>query len=866
MSQGFTRKQFREQSKPKKKPSKFKKFIKITFLLFFIIGLAVGGYVGNIAYGYIKKAPEIDVEQLKDPLSSKVYDRNGDFIIELGVEKRNPVDIEDVPNVVKNAVIATEDARFYSHIGIDFKRIASAIKANFEDGYGSQGASTITQQVIKMSFLTTDKTLERKVQEQWMAIELERQLSKDQILEIYLNKIYYSEGAYGIAVASKTYFGKPIEELELHEAALLAGIPQRPNAFNPFDHPEEAEKRRNTVLYLMHRHGFISTEQMEEAKSIPVSSYVKKQETPPTKYHAFVDMVIEELEASETLKEQEIDIYTSGLKIYTTLDPKSQDFVKEVLDTDKYIKYPNERFQASFAVIDTKTGEIHAVGDGRNRTTLRGYNFAVDIKRQPGSTIKPVLDYGPAVEYLGWSPLEPIKDEPYTYSDGTPIHNWDNRYWGTMTMRKALAHSRNIPALKAMQASGIKKSRDFGRSLGLQLDDTIYEPYSIGGFNGVSPVELAGAYSAFGNNGVFNKPHTVTKIVLPDEREISLKPEPVVAMKDSTAFLITDMLKSVVSEGTGQSAKLEGIPFAAKTGTTNFDKKTMDRFKIPYNGVPDIWFAGYSTDYSIAVWTGYSETNATDFIKTTHEKAIAKDIFKVVMTELSKDREVKDFEMPKSVEKVGVERGTYPFVLASEYTPKSQIIYEYFAKSNAPKEESTKYIRITSPSGLSAKYEEDKDEITLKWKYPQEDLADITFEIRQSVNEGKWELLDTTKDLSFATSTPKPGYTYKFQVIAISAKYKGKESSPSEVSYEHPDPDAEVVEEPKENTDKPKEQDSGDSPSTEKPKETKPTTPTIPEPSTGDTGTTTPPANPEPSPTPSDGGTGATTPTNPTTP
>lgn len=759
--------------KKKKKKNGMKIVFRTVFLTLFFLGLI--GMIGGslLAYSYIKDTPPLDLSLLKDPLSSKIYDKDGNMIADLGVEKRTEITYNEIPETVRNAFIAVEDVRFSEHIGVDFKRIIGAALANVTDGFGAEGASTITQQVVKNYFLSPEKSIERKVQEAWLAIQLEQKLSKSQILELYLNKIYFSKSAYGVAKAAETYYGKKLEDLEIHEAALLAGMPQAPNRYNPFAHPEAAEKRRNIVISLMEKHGFITKAEAEEAKSIPVqASLVQNEEKDSTPYDAFLDQVIEEVQSLG-----DFDVYSAGLKIYTTLDPNAQSFVENVLDTDEYVQYPNDEFQAGIVLLDTNTGEIRAIGGGRNRKVARGLSFATDINPQPGSTIKPILDYGPAIEYLKWSTYHQIVDDNHTYSDGTPIKNWDNEHWGQMSIRTALEWSRNIPALKTIQTVGLDRAREFGTTLGLNLDEQIFESHSIGGFNGVSPMELAGAYSAFGNNGIYNKPHTVKRVVFPDERVIELSPSPVVAMSDYTAFMVTDMLKSVVRTGTGKSANVSGVPIAGKTGTTNFDDETKQKYNIKPGGVPDIWFAGYSPSYTMAVWTGYSKTTEENYI-IGDQKNIAKNLFKVIMKEVHKDQDTPNFSQPNSVVKVGIEKGSMPAKLPSEFTPEEDIIYEYFVKGKEPTEVSEQFQKVEAPFDIMPEYEEVLDRILIRWDYNQEKVQGVSFLINQSINGEPFTELIRTKENFITINNPEKGAQYQFELIAVSDTNEENRSEP----------------------------------------------------------------------------------------
>lgn len=766
-----TREERRQQLEASKSNNKGNKklnnkgLLKRIFLILIAIGI-VTMLAGVATFAYmVKDAPKLNESLLKDPISSEILDQNGKLITKIGSEKRDYVDYENIPKLVEGAVLATEDARFYKHNGVDPIRLAGAVVANVKEGFGAEGASTITQQVVKNVFLSPDKTLSRKAQEAWLSLQLERKYTKQEIFEMYVNKIYMSDGVSGILTASKYYFNKDLNELELHEAALLAGMPQSPNNYNPFEYPEKAEKRRNVVLSLMNQHGYISEEEMKNAQSIPVSSSLVKKtdrETRDLPYDTFISQVIKEIEK----KYPDINVHSDGLKIYTTLDTKAQDYVEEIMYGNEIISFPDEEFQAGITLLDTKTGEIRAIGGDRDPEVKYGFNFATEQKRQPGSTIKPILDYGPAIEYLKWGTYETLSDSPTTYSDGTPINNWDNSHLGSMSMREALARSRNIPALKALQEVGLDKAQDFAVNLGIPLND-IYESYAVGGLkDGVSTLEMAGAYSAFGNEGFYTDPHSVKKIVLRDGTTLNMKPEQQVVMKDYTAFIITDMLKSVVnsSYGTGTLANIPGLPVAGKTGTTNYTQQERLDYNIPLGAVPDAWFVGYTTKYTAAVWTGYKDRK-NYIVSNGVDQKIAQNIFKNVMANVSNNVETADFTVPDSVEKVAIEKGTYPARLASSYTPSSQIIYEYAVKGNQPSQVSQKYNKLTAPSNLSASYDETTNQINVSWSY--EDNADTQFEVSAIIDGGAEQQLKVSKDKSLSIADPNPGSTYTFKVTAF---------------------------------------------------------------------------------------------------
>ncbi len=780
-----TREERRRQQSAKNKNTKGKKvkkgMFKKIFLTLIVLGI-IGMLTGIATFAYmIQDTPKLDETMLKDPISSKIYDKDKNLVTEVGSQNRDYVTYDDIPKLVENAFLATEDVRFYKHNGIDPIRLGGAVIANVTNGFGSEGASTITQQVVKNYFLGFEKTLSRKAQEAWLAYQLEQKYTKHQIFEMYVNKIYMSENMHGVLTASRTYFGKDLDELELHEAALLAGMPQSPNNYNPFTNPDKAEHRRNVVLSLMHQHGFISKEEMEKAQKIPVESSLVKEENRKKKdekpFDAFVDMVIEEVS-----EKTDFDIFSDGLEIYTTLDPNAQTHVENILNTDAAVQFPNDEMQAGITLLDTKTGEIRAIGGGRNQQVKRGLNYAIDVKRQPGSTIKPILDYGPAIEHLRWGTYHMLEDKPMTYSNGQPIGNWNDKYNGVMTMRMALAKSINIPALQAFQAVGTEKAREFGSNLGLTLNDPFYESASIGAKE-IAPIEMAGAYAAFGNNGFFTKPYSVKKVVLRDKTEIDLTPETEVVMKDYTAFMISDMLKTAITQGTGAAyANIPNLDVAGKTGTTNYTPDEIKDWGIKDGGVPDSWFVGYTTRYTASVWTGYKDRKTALYGK---EQKISQTLFKDLISYVSKDVETPDFTVPKSVERVKVEKGTMPAKLASEYTPKDQILYEWAVKGNVPKETSKKFEKLETPSKLEAKYDEKKNEIILSWKFDQENKKDIKFEVTASLDEGPEQSLTTTADTGLKIANAVPGGIYSFKVTAIRGDQR---SEPATVKIEVPEP------------------------------------------------------------------------------
>lgn len=759
-------------SKSENKKKNGKQLFKRIFLILLSLGI-IGMVAGAVTFAImVKDAPELDEATLKDSISSTIYDKDDNEIAKVGAVNRDYVNYEDIPELVKDAFIATEDSRFFEHHGIDPIRLGGAVIANVTDGFGSEGASTITQQVVKNFFFNQpQKTLSRKAQEAWLAIQLERKYSKEEIFEMYVNKIFMSENMSGVKTAAKVYFGKELDELTLSEAALLAGMPQAPNAYNPFNNPDRAVERRNIVLSLMNQHGYITKAEMEEAQQASLEDSLVKEEDRESSelpYDPFIKEVIAEIED----KYPDVNVYTDGLEIHTTLDVNAQEYVDQVMYEGEIVEFPDEEFQAGVTVLDTKTGGILALGGDRDPDVKLGFNYATEQKRQPGSTIKPVLDYGPVIEYEKWGTYETVVDEPTTYNDvnNTPLNNFDNKYLGSMSIREALARSRNIPALKAFRAAGAENAQEFAVNLGIPLDN-ILESYAVGGLeDGISSKQLAGAYSAFGNEGVYNEPHAVRFFTLKDGTKINMEPESEVVMQDYTAFLISDMLKDVVSSsyGTGSMANVSGLPIAGKTGTTNYTAEQREQYDIPKGAAPDAWFAGYTTNYTIAIWTGY-EDKFKGYLRPTsygvNDQKIAQLLFKSIMGHISEGVETADFTMPDSVEEVKIEKGTYPARLASAYTPSSQIITEYAVKGNIVSKVSEKYDKPDAPTGVNASYNSDTDEVELSWSYG--DKNDILFDVSVSINGGAEEQLTQTGDTSLKIAKPTPNSSYTFIVKAI---------------------------------------------------------------------------------------------------
>jgi len=767
----------RNKQKQPKKRNIFKFSLLLIVAFFIVVGLAVGSV---FAY-YIATAPKIDVAKLDVPFASTLYDMNDESFADLYEENRTKIKYEDLPDVLIDAVTSTEDARFFKHPGIDIQRIGGAVLANIRHGFGSEGASTITQQVVENNFLTPEKKIKLKVQEQWLALQLERQYSKEEILEMYLNKIFYGANAYGVAKAAENYFGvTDLNDLTLVQAAMLAGLPQRPSAYNPFENPDLMQERVNTVLKLMVRHNKITEAEAEEARQVSIESQLTDKKPASYPYEAFVQKVKQEIE-------EELDganINSDGLKIYTTLDPSIQDYVEFLLtDSDENpIDYGEEdELQAAMTVQDTASGAVRAIGGSRNRENVDGDNYAINLNRQPGSAMKPIAAYGPAIEYEKWSTYHQILDEEYAPGSSNPIRNVQRQYHGWVSIREALTHSYNVPAAKTLEEIGSERVREFGENLGIDYHDEVLDPRdAIGGTGtGLSPLQLAGAYSAFGNEGIYTTPYVVRKVEFPDGTTVDLKPESEAVMSDYTAYMVTDMLKSVMQKGTGTSANISNLPVAGKTGTSNMEG----------GGADNSWFGGYTTNYSIGVWSGYTESN-----REIKNQTVARQLFKHTMTEISKDIDTADFIKPNSVVSVEVEKETNPPKLPSEHTPRENIVTELFVKGTEPKEISEKFDEIDAVSNLKAEYNEENKTIDISWDYDEE--ADVIFDVNYKINNEDYKKLTETESLNVVLEQVEPDTSYTFQIIVIDNETE-KESEPVTTSIKTPkDEEEELTELP----------------------------------------------------------------------
>ncbi|WP_268913081.1 PBP1A family penicillin-binding protein [Lentilactobacillus sp. SPB1-3] len=636
------------RSQPKKKRSWLRRTIKIVIwaiVILFVLGAGLFTY-------YAATAPKLTGAELSSDNSTKIYDANNQVISRLGSQNRDYVTAKNIPNTLKRAVVSIEDRRFYKHHGVDPIRIMGAAFANVTgSSLGLQGGSTLTQQLVKLSVFSTaasDRTMKRKAQEAWLAIQVENKYSKDKILEFYINKVYMGNGVYGMQTAAEYYFNKPLSRLTLPQLAMLAGMPQSPTLYNPYKYPKYATERRNEVLTAMVKNKAITSAQGQQAEATSVKTGLAtthNKTSTSERLSKYTDAYLK-----QTLLELNKLGYktNSGLKVYTNLDLNAQKKLYNVSNNDPSIIYPSKRFQVGATLVDSNNGKVVAMQGARKTNVSFGLNRAVQTDRSSGSTAKPIMDYGPAIQYLKYPTYQPVKDTPYVYpGSDKSVMDFDNKYQGTITMRKALVESRNIPALRTLENVGVPKAQGFLKNLGMSFDKELELQNGIGLY--VSSEQLAAAYAAFANGGVYHKPYLINKIVQSDGQTKTFKSKGKRAMSPATAFMITDMLKGVMDSesGSGTAAKVDGLYEAGKTGTTQYPDDFIN--KVPADSSMDSWFSGYTKNYSLAIWTGYDRQFSANSYITEPETTIAQQIYKNVMGYVSEDKPNTDWTQPSDV-------------------------------------------------------------------------------------------------------------------------------------------------------------------------------------------------------------------------
>lgn len=573
----------------------------------------------------------------------------------MGSERRVNAQANDIPTDLVKAIVSIEDHRFFDHRGIDTIRILGAFLRNLQSN-SLQGGSTLTQQLIKLTYFSTstsDQTISRKAQEAWLAIQLEQKATKQEILTYYINKVYMSNGNYGMQTAAQNYYGKDLNNLSLPQLALLAGMPQAPNQYDPYSHPEAAQDRRNLVLSEMKNQGYISAEQYEKAVNTPITDGLQSLKS-ASNYPAYMDNYLKEV-INQVEEETGYNLLTTGMDVYTNVDQEAQKHLWDIYNTDEYVAYPDDELQVASTIVDVSNGKVIAQLGARHQSSnvSFGINQAVETNRDWGSTMKPITDYAPALEYGVYdSTATIVHDEPYNYpGTNTPVYNWDRGYFGNITLQYALQQSRNVPAVETLNKVGLNRAKTFLNGLGIDYPSIHYSNAISSNTTesdkkyGASSEKMAAAYAAFANGGTYYKPMYIHKVVFSDGSEKEFSNVGTRAMKETTAYMMTDMMKTVLSYGTGRNAYLAWLPQAGKTGTSNYtDEEIENHIKTSQFVAPDELFAGYTRKYSMAVWTGYSN-RLTPLVG--NGLTVAAKVYRSMMTYLSEGSNPEDWNIPE---------------------------------------------------------------------------------------------------------------------------------------------------------------------------------------------------------------------------
>lgn len=665
------------------------KYAAIGLITLFFLGIITGG--GIFLY-QVHKAPALSEKKLVATTSSKIYDSENKLIADLGSEKRVNAATSDIPTGLVQAIVAIEDHRFFNHRGVDSVRILGAFLNNLRKG-NRQGGSTLTQQLIKLTYFSTsnaDQTLARKIQEAWLAFQLERKATKQEIITYYVNKVYMSNGNYGMQTAAQSYYGKDLKDLSLPQIALLAGMPQAPNQYDPYTQPEAAKNRRNLVLSEMYKLKYISAAQYEKAINTPVTDGLQSLKN-SVSYPAYMDNYLKQV-IEQVQQETGYNLLTTGMEVYTNVNRAVQERLWNIYNSNEYVAYPDDELQVASTIMDVTTGKVIAQLGARKQASnvSFGTNQAVETNRDWGSTMKPITDYAPAIENGIYSSTAAyISDAPYHYPGSTtPVYNWDMRYFGNISIQYALQESRNVPAVKTLEAVGLNKSKKFLNGLGIDYPEMMYANAISSNTTksdkkyGASSEKMAAAYAAFANGGTYYKPQYVRRVVFSDGTSKDFSNQGTTAMKETTAYMMTHMLKTVLTSGTGTNAAISGVYQAGKTGTSNYSNDELAKLTKPYGGssvvTPDELFVAYTRKYSMAVWTGY--TNRLTPVLDNGVK-VATDVYRAMMSYLSESG-TEDWEMPSGLYRSG------RYVFLANTTNKYQQNY-YNSTSSSSLEESS---------------------------------------------------------------------------------------------------------------------------------------------------------------------------------
>ena len=728
--------------------------------------ILIGSAAAAWAYYDVASWQRLDPSRLTGlAQTGAIYDRDGAFVTTLvGKENRTVIAMDTLPDHVVNAFLAAEDLRFYKHPGFDVTRIAGALVSNLRTGGFGQGASTITQQLAKLSHLSSQKTIARKLEEVWLALQIEHDYTKDEILEMYLNFIYFGQGAYGIQAAAEVTFGVDAKDLSPAQAACLAAAIKAPSAYAIQAKPEANRERRNYILTTMLHEGMLTQAEYDNAVAEELSPL--QGEAVQTAYGWFVDAVLEEAELQLDVSAE--TLLAGGYRIDTTLDTAMQSVLDEQYTRDVFPKNNADgtKVESAAACVDTLTGAVRAIVGGREYTTRRGLNRATQLRRQPGSALKPLAVYAPAIEYAGWTCASVILDEPTAFGSYKP-RNAGNAYYGNVTVRTALKNSLNIPAVKVLQSIGLSNSRKYLSAVGIPLDDRDSNlSLALGSMTyGASPVQMAAAYAPFANGGTFHAPYFIERItdrdgvIIYQHQDSGSK-----VLSPQSAYLMTTLLKTVTASGTGSRLSGAGTPVAGKTGTVNETG----------GGNRDVWMAAYTPALSVAVWMGYDNPDSTHRLPNsvsggTNPATLARNFLKAWYT--GKDKP--DFTRPKGIVTAEIDRKAIEWrgepMLATSLTPSAYRITEYFREGTQPTRASDVW---KAPAQAKSFYVTHNDSgqpllviepaATAVYRIQRDAVGEsfILTELRGSAGE----------TLYYADSKAAPGVTYTYRVIPVHAE------------------------------------------------------------------------------------------------
>lgn len=698
----------------------------IIFNTFLIIMIAIASMCLLFALYIIISAPNFDKDKLYSKESSIFYYKDGSEMARVGQANRELVSFNDLPQVYVDALISVEDSRFFQHNGLDIARFLKASFYQLIGRPGAGGASTLTMQLVKNHY--TDDTAHgikgiiRKFTDIYMAVfKIENSYTKEEIIEFYVNSQWFGNdgslnyaGIEGVETASKYFFGKSISEVTLAEASILAGMYQNARILNPYTNPEGVRKRQETVLKLMVSHGYITNEEKDAVLAIPVESLLRSQDRiiKTTENQAVIEYIKDEVEA-KTGK----SAFQTPMKVYTTIEKDKQkvlnDLENGLLDIGQGKKFTwKEKAQEGTVVTSVKDGSVVAMSGGREYGA--GGNHRALSTRNPGSTAKPMFDYAPYIEYLNGSTGDYLFDEPYTYSNGTPITDADDKYEGMITLRQSLVGSRNVTALQTFQkvmASDSSLIPNLVHKFGIDFGDTLYEAHSIGGGIEASPLQLSAAYAVFGRGGYYIEPYVFTKVIYEDDTSYEYKPSKEKIISEETAYMVTSMLIDAKNSIYGFPANVTGTEIAAKTGTTNLSKDDIKNLGVPVGTIPDSWSCAYSPEYSISLWYGYDKITPEFHMNTDEGWSARTNIMNGLAKKIFSTN--KTFSRPSGVVSVEVEKYTIPLQLPSENTPTDMRMNELFKEGTEPTEVSQRYAKLDSPT--NGRYSVNGSTVTITW-------------------------------------------------------------------------------------------------------------------------------------------------------